>query len=271
MSGGALRLRAELGRLGAWPEACEERPRVDSTNAELRRLARAGAPPWSVLTALEQSAGRGRHGRHWHSPPGNLYLSVLLPPPADLARATLLPLLGGLACAEALDVFGVAACLKWPNDVLDPATERKLAGVLVEGAAVSGGLEHLVLGVGVNLIEDRATLPAGLRDRLGTARAASGDAPERLALAARLLTTLRRRHAEAELDAGQALRQGWRARSIGWWGRRVRVESGGERIEGIARGISEQGALVLELPGGERREVLSGEARELRSSGANRG
>jgi BirA family biotin operon repressor/biotin-[acetyl-CoA-carboxylase] ligase len=271
MSGGARLLRAELQGLGGWPAPCEERLRVSSTNSELRQRARAGAAPWSVLTAVEQTGGRGRHGRRWHSPPGNLYLSVLLPPPAEPARATLLPLLGGLACVEALADSGVAACLKWPNDVLDPDTGRKLAGVLVEGAATGGGLEHLVLGVGVNLIDDRAALPAGLRDRVAAARDGRGAAPERLALAARLLTTLRRLHAEAESDTGQTLRRRWRERSIGWWGSRVEVVSGEERVEGVALELSEQGALVLELADGSRREIVSGEARQLRASGAAHG
>lgn len=268
MSGGHARLRSELGRLGGWPAACEELTRVESTNAELRRRARDGAPPWTALTALEQTQGRGRHGRHWHSPPGNLYLSVLLPPPSSVGVATLLPLLGGLACAEALAGAGVEARLKWPNDVLDPASERKLAGVLVEGATGSAGLEHVVLGVGVNLVDDRAALPATLRDRVGAARDSQGRTPDRLALAARLLHEVRRLQAGLEDDAGASLRRLWRARSVDWWGRRVEVVSGAERIAGVARGLSDEGALVLELPGGERRHLVSGEARELRAPGS---
>jgi len=264
MTSGGLRLRAELQRLGGWPAPCEERATVGSTNDALREQARLGAPAWTALTALEQTGGKGRHGRLWHSPPGNLYLSVLLPPPSDPSAATLLPLMGGLACAEALLESGVAACLKWPNDVLDPGTERKLAGILVEGAASGGRLESVVLGVGVNLRVDRAALPAALRDRVAAACDARGEAPDRLALAARLLTTLRRLHAETQADAGGSLRRRWRARSVAWWGSRVEVVSGEDRIEGVAREISEQGALVLELPDGQRRAVVSGEARGLR-------
>lgn len=267
MSGGPSGLRSELGRLGGWPAPCEELGRVESTNAELRRRAREGAAPWSALTAIEQTHGRGRHGRFWHSPPGNLYLSVLLPPPSRLGVATLLPLLGGLACAEALSGAGVAACLKWPNDVLDPGSERKLAGVLVEGATGPAGLEHVVLGVGVNLADDRAALPASLRDRVAAARDGRGRTPDRIALAARLLHEIRRLHAGLESDAGAALRRQWRARSVDWWGRTVEVVSGGERIAGVACGLGDEGALVLELPGGERRHLVSGEARELRPPG----
>jgi BirA family biotin operon repressor/biotin-[acetyl-CoA-carboxylase] ligase len=221
-----------------------------------------------VLVAVEQTGGRGRHGRHWHSPPGGLYLSVLLPTPGDASRATLLPLLGGLATVEALGELGVAACLKWPNDVLSPDSERKLAGVLVEGVAGASGLENLVMGVGVNLVADPATLPAGIRDRLASARDARGQSPERLTLAARLLHALRRRHAEAERDAGASLRRAWREHSVPWWGRAVEVVSGDERVRGVARELAENGALIVELPDGRRRTLVSGEARELRVSEA---
>jgi len=266
MTGRAARLQSELARLGGWPAPCVELERVDSTNAELRRRVRAGAPPWSALVAGEQTEGRGRHGRTWHSPPGNLYLSVLLPAPAEASRASLRPLLGGLACAEALAAAGVPTCLKWPNDVLDPATERKLAGVLVEGTVGGAGLEYLVMGVGVNLIGGRAALPAALRDRVAVARDAGGATPERPALAASLLVGLRALHEQCERDGGADALQRWRARSVRWWGRPVEVTSGEERLVGVAHALAPDGALILELADGRRQAVVSGEARELRPS-----
>jgi len=259
---GETRLRAELERRGGWPGPVEHRPRVGSTNAELRRAAREVAPFWSVLTASTQTAGRGRHGRSWHSPEGHLYLSVLLPPPTRPERAGLVPLLGGLALAEALAGAGVATRLKWPNDVLD-SDGRKLAGILAEATSGEAGVESIVIGFGVNLVEDPA-LPAELRAAVGVARDAQGRAPDRDALAAALLVGLCALLAELDAGAVDALLARWRERAVDWWGREVEVGSGAERLRGIARDLDAAGALVIELEGGERRAVTSGEARELR-------
>jgi BirA family biotin operon repressor/biotin-[acetyl-CoA-carboxylase] ligase len=95
---GLRRLLAAAGQ--DWPAPIEHHPRLGSTNELLKERARAGAPEWSVVLAGEQTAGRGRQGRRWVSPPGNLYLSVLLRPP--LPRASLLPLAAGLAVASIL-------------------------------------------------------------------------------------------------------------------------------------------------------------------------
>src|SRR5262249_27130317 len=122
MTGGLV---DELRRRGhRWPAPVERHERLSSTSDRLKELARAGARAWRVALVAAQAAGGGRQGRAWASPPGGLYLSVLLRP--ALPQASLLPLAAGLAVAEAVDEFGVHAELKWPNDVL--ADGRKLAG-----------------------------------------------------------------------------------------------------------------------------------------------
>jgi BirA family biotin operon repressor/biotin-[acetyl-CoA-carboxylase] ligase len=130
--------------------------RVDSTNARARALAAAGAPHGTLVTAREQSAGRGRQGRVWSAPPGQALLCSLIvrEPPR------LLPMAAGAAVAF---VVGVDARIKWPNDVL--VDGRKVAGILVEARPQE---RWAVVGIGVNVAVSVAELPAELRDRAGT-------------------------------------------------------------------------------------------------------
>jgi BirA family biotin operon repressor/biotin-[acetyl-CoA-carboxylase] ligase len=125
---------------------------TESTNARARELAQAGAPHGTLVTAAEQTAGRGRQGRTWSAPPGRaLLMSLVL---RDWPR--LLPLAAAIAVAE---MAGEAARIKWPNDVqLDG---RKVAGILVEGRPQEG---WMVLGIGLNVAVRPQDLPAELRE-----------------------------------------------------------------------------------------------------------
>jgi BirA family biotin operon repressor/biotin-[acetyl-CoA-carboxylase] ligase len=130
--------------------------RIGSTNARARELAAAGVPHGTLVTAAEQSAGRGRQGRTWAAAPGRALLCsvVVRDPPA------LLPLVTGVAVAE---VVGPDAGLKWPNDVL--VSGRKVAGILVEGRPQEG---WAVVGIGLNVAVRIEDFPADLRSRAGT-------------------------------------------------------------------------------------------------------
>lgn len=233
---------------------------VSSTNDVLRGKAREGAPEWSVVLADAQSAGRGRRGRTWLSPPGNLYLSVLLRPRFEALGV--LPLIAGVALAEAAAEWGVEARLKWPNDVV--VGERKLAGVLAEAASSGGRVESVVLGIGMNLRLDPAAAPVELRAAITSVEHESGRAVSAADAADAVLCRLAVwYHALAREGAGPAI-EAWRERSVPWWGRPVEVVSGERRVAGIARDVDESGALVLEAKGGARIVVVSGEARALR-------
>src|SRR5260370_22021494 len=148
----ALR-RAALRPQGLWREI-EVVDRTGSTNADLLDRAMRGEPGGLILAAEEQSAGRGRMGRTWVSPPAALPFSLLVPPATvPPARRGWLPLLTGVAVAAAVtDVTGVKASLKWPNDVL--ADDAKLAGILAEAAAGA-----VVVGVGLNVSPAPSQLP----------------------------------------------------------------------------------------------------------------
>jgi len=251
-------LRAALAAEGlAWPEPVEWHASPGSTNDVLRERARDGAPAWTAIGADRQTAGRGRQGRAWLSETGNLYLSVLLRPAAEEAACvSLLPLVAGLAVAEAASRWGVAAQLKWPNDVL--AGGRKLAGILAEGTSSGSTLDHVVLGIGVNL----TAAPAELQSVATSVRELCGAAPSPPAAGAAVLGALRRLWKELMGGSPAVIVTRWRTRSVDWWGREVEVASGAGRVVGRAVGLDADGALLLATGSGTMR-VLSGEARAL--------
>jgi BirA family biotin operon repressor/biotin-[acetyl-CoA-carboxylase] ligase len=206
-----------------------------STNDRARELAAAGAPHGTLVTAAEQSAGRGRQGRTWSAPAGHaLLLSLVLrdAPP-------LLPLAAAVAVAE---VVGPQAQIKWPNDVqLDG---RKVAGILAEGRPQEG---WVVLGIGLNVAVRVEDLPAELHATAGTLGLDPQDVEPVLA---RLLRALEHALADdpaALLDAYRA-RDALNGRDVAW--------AGGS---GRAAGIDGAGRLVVELPDGGRTALEAGE------------
>lgn len=252
---------AALVRAGVPVAGLEWFAHIGSTNDRVRELARSGAPEWTVVLAAEQAGGRGREGRAWSSPPGGLYLSVLLRP--SPAAASRLPLAAGVAVADAVREHGVPARLKWPNDVL--VDDRKLAGILCESASGAGTIDWVALGIGVNVELDPATLPPELRGQTASLRAlgASCSLPE---AAASVLAALRVwydalvSHPESVIDA-------WRARSAAWWGKPVEVRTMSELFTGRAVDVDAEGALLVTTPDGQTRRVLSGDVVRLRRSG----
>jgi BirA family transcriptional regulator, biotin operon repressor / biotin---[acetyl-CoA-carboxylase] ligase len=241
----------------SWPAPVEHHEVLPSTSDRLKELAREGAPSWTVVIADEQTAGRGRQGRAWASPPGGLYLSVLVRPTS--AQASVLPLAAGVAVAEALEELGVGARLKWPNDVL--LDGRKLAGVLAEASSSASALDWVVLGIGVNL--DARALPDEVGG--GAAGVSPGGAAGvgRPALAAAVLARLTVWYDALEKRQASVV-AAWRERSVPWWGQPVEVGAGERVLRGLARDVDERGALLLEVENGAIVPVLAGEARALR-------
>jgi len=196
-----------------------------STNDLARELAFAGAPHGTLVTAAEQHAGRGRHGRRWHAPPASALLCSLVlrdPPP-------LLSLRAGIAVAEAI---GPGARLKWPNDVL--VDGRKAAGILVETRPRE---RWAVLGIGVNVAVDLAELPAQLARTAGTLGL---DRSAIEPLLGQLLVRLEDWLARAE----RTVLEGWRSRDA-----LLDLEVAWRGGAGIARGIDDAGSLLVESAG----------------------
>jgi BirA family biotin operon repressor/biotin-[acetyl-CoA-carboxylase] ligase len=206
-----------------------------STNDRARDLALAGAPHGTLVTAAEQSAGRGRQGRRWSAPRGvALLMSLVLREPHPL-----LPLAAAVAVAE---VAGEAARIKWPNDVL--LDGRKVAGILAEGRPQEG---WAVLGIGLNVAVRLEDLPPELRETAATLGLAPRDVD-------RVLRDLLEALEGALALEPEALLEAWRVRDA-LVGREVAWATG----RGHAAGIDGAGRLVVELPGGGRAELDAGE------------
>lgn len=168
--------------------------------------------------------------------------------------------MAGVAVSDTLGEFGLEARLKWPNDVLAGGDERKIAGILAEAASGAAGIEHVVLGIGVNLDFDPGP---ELRATATSVRHETGRAPALPEAAAALLAQLALWYDALALD-GQALLRAWRARSVPWWGEPVEVRAGGRALAGVLRELDRDGALVIEGGDGTLSRVISGEVARLR-------
>jgi BirA family transcriptional regulator, biotin operon repressor / biotin---[acetyl-CoA-carboxylase] ligase len=220
--------------------------RTESTNDRARELAAAGAPHGTIVTAAEQTAGRGRQGRTWTAPPGKALLYSALLRPLDERHATL-PLAVPLAvCAAAEELQpGIECRVKWPNDVwLD---ERKLAGVLIEARPQDG---WAVIGIGLNLSIATEEFPPELRET-----AASLFDPNASPLAPSQASKVLSRHLDDWVEADQAtVLSSWRNRDA-LRGREVSWDDG----SGVADGVDDRGFLLVLTPGGERVALGAGE------------
>jgi BirA family biotin operon repressor/biotin-[acetyl-CoA-carboxylase] ligase len=235
---------------------------VESTNLALRDLARSGAPEGTVVIAEEQTAGRGRFGKPWFSPPGvNLYLSTLLRPQILPREAPGFSFVGSLALADAIKTEGLSPTIKWPNDVL--VEGKKVAGILAECAAIGSRVDYVILGFGVNLNVTREALRAAL-GQSGRAAASlaelAGRELDRNAFAATLLNHLSAWVAIYRARGPAPLLAAWRDQDI-LTGRRVEVRGEGAAYTGRVLGVDREGYLVLRDPRGKRRRVLAGEIR----------
>jgi len=213
--------------------------RTGSTNDRARELALAGAPHGTLVTAAEQSAGRGRQGRSWSAPPHSaLLMSLVLRSPPRL-----LPLIAALAVCDAA---GEQARIKWPNDVVLARGQglAKLAGILAEGRPQEG---WAVLGIGLNVAMRVEDLPAELRGTAATMDLGREALEPTLAL---LLEALEHRMAQP----AQATLQAWRERDA-LRGRAIAWATG----RGRAEGVDGDGRLVVVLDDGARTALDAGE------------
>lgn len=224
---------------------------IGSTNDRGRELAEAGERDVVVL-ADRQTGGRGREGRSWSSPPGGIYLSIVLRPDLPPARTGLLTLAAAVATAEAVRAVGVEPVIKWPNDVLLAGDGRKLSGILTESATAGGAVEWAVVGIGVNANVDPAALPDGstsLLEHIGRVRRRDVVQP--------LLEAFDSRRADPE-----RIRTDWR-RHASTPGQRVRIETSGGAVVGRAIDIDDDGGLRVATDGGET-VVAAGDCEHLR-------
>jgi BirA family biotin operon repressor/biotin-[acetyl-CoA-carboxylase] ligase len=225
-----------------------------STNDDAAVAARNGAPEGTLIWARRQTKGRGRRGRAWVSPEGNLHLSIVLRPNVPPARAGELAFVAALAAAEACATLAVGADVrcKWPNDVL--VQGRKCAGLLIESSISGEALEWVVAGIGINLAAhpDDAEYPA---THLSAHAGRSITVEEGLAA---LASAFAGRYDEWRRSGFKPVRESWLARATGIGGPvRVRLES--SEFTGTFVGVDADGALIVALPEGGTRRVTAGD------------
>jgi BirA family transcriptional regulator, biotin operon repressor / biotin---[acetyl-CoA-carboxylase] ligase len=230
---------------------------IGSTNDEAARLAAQGARHGTLIVADEQTAGRGRQGRRWVTPPGAaIAMSVILrPEKLQPHQALALNVAGALAVAEATGELGCETLIKWPNDVL--LAGRKVAGVLAEGVWLGERPDHVVIGIGIN-IKTGSAPPDDQVDFPATCLEAGGLNVDRIELILRVLDRL-----------GARLEQPDTPRLIEAWERRlafrqqlIELETARGRLQGILLGLTAGGELRLQQPGGA--ITIIGETARLR-------
>jgi BirA family biotin operon repressor/biotin-[acetyl-CoA-carboxylase] ligase len=229
---------------------------VSSTNDVAARLAEQGAAEGCVVVAEAQSAGRGRQGRVWASPPGaGLYVSAVLRP--DAAIAPLLTLAAGVAIVEGIAMAsGLRASLKWPNDVF--VDRRKLAGILAEAGTAAGGRGHVVLGFGINLVP--AAFPPDIAARATSVEGELGRPIDPGLLLSACLAQLASRYGDLQEGRAASVLEVWRQHAAPMLRRRVECDIGERRARGVAEDIDDAGALLVRTDAGVVR-VISGEVR----------
>lgn len=258
----AAALRATAGRRGAFGEPLHFFTETGSTNDVAATLAERGAAEGTTVVASSQTAGRGRLGRGWFSPPGaGLYVSVVFRNPRAVP---LLTIAGGVAVADGIRAAtGLPVGLKWPNDVivesgLAPVRRRKIAGVLAEASSGAEGVQHVVLGFGINLRP--AAYPPEIAGRASSIETELGRVPDAAAVLAETLCALAAYSEAVHAGDGGSLLERWRALAPSARGTTVRWDAPDGERTGVTDGIDESGALLVRT-GGRVERIISGEVR----------
>lgn len=244
-----------MTRLGSTVLRFESLP---STNDLAREMAQSGEGEGLAILARQQTAGRGRQGRSWSSPPGEgLYVSLVLRPDIKPVDSPVITLAAAVAVAETLEQdYRISPDIKWPNDVL--ARGRKICGILVESAIEANKLLYAIMGIGVNL--GQREFPHELKETATSLLIESGQLVTPDEFLKPLLERLEYWYRQATAQPSEVIAR-WEAMSSYAHNCVVRVESSDSIIEGTTRGLTAKGALVIEMSGGEKREIVSGEVK----------
>jgi BirA family transcriptional regulator, biotin operon repressor / biotin---[acetyl-CoA-carboxylase] ligase len=254
-----LSRKAILGLHSPLARVVEVHEALASTQERARELARAGTPHGTLVVAGVQKGGRGRLGRHWGSPQGGLWMSLVLRPGLEAGFASRITQTAAVGVAVALWEIGVEARIKWPNDLL--VGGKKICGILAESGVGQGGrLEYAILGIGMNANLDPSDL--GVMDReVTTIRYELGRDVDPLLLLRDILLNLDA--ALGRIEEFETVLDEWRNLNC-TLGERVRVRRLGETIEGRAIDLTPEGALLLATTGGTV-ELFEGEIEQLSS------
>jgi BirA family transcriptional regulator, biotin operon repressor / biotin---[acetyl-CoA-carboxylase] ligase len=235
-----------------WADQLHVFDTLSSSNDEALECARTGAPHGTVIVALHQTAGRGRQGRVWASPSGDsLCLSVLLRAPSPIP--TFLTMKAGLAVHRSLTALtGLPLHIKWPNDILWES--KKLCGILCEGGLHAQHGHFMVIGIGINLNQERTNFPTELRDSATSLRLLTGDSWSLTSTGVDLLFTL-----EAVLnESWQDVLTAWKSHCISLGGP-VRISTPQGMLHGTLVDVDDTGAILLQSADGGVTRLVSAE------------
>jgi len=250
---------AERGHFGARLHYAAE---VGSTNDLAAAAADRGEPEGTTFVAGAQTAGRGRLGRSWFSPPdAGLYMSTIV---RRVSLAPWITLAGGVAVADGIRAAtALPVEIKWPNDIVAVGgagfrARRKIAGILAEASSGPEGVSHVIVGVGINLRP--AAFPPELADRAGAIETELGRAADAGQVLAQVLAALHRTLDELQTSGPPPLFAQWLALSPSAYGAPIEWDAGSTTATGTTAGLAEDGALLARTPAGLQR-IVSGEVR----------
>jgi len=234
--------------------------KIDSTNTVALRLGHAGEPHGAIVLAEEQTAGRGRVGRSWHSEKtSGIYLTVLLRPPIGPVDAPLITLLAGLAAYDAvIEQTGFPPDLRWPNDLL--LHGKKFCGILTEMHAEPDHVHFVIVGIGINV--NHARMPEELTPIATSLRMEGGRNYSRLELLVRLLRCLDRYYNQFLAEGPEPILNRFAEVSSYARGKRVRISTATETYVGTTAGLEPNGLLRVEREDGRTQVVISGDVAE---------
>jgi BirA family biotin operon repressor/biotin-[acetyl-CoA-carboxylase] ligase len=203
-----------------------------------------------------QTSGKGRLGRKWISPKGNLFFSVVLRPNIPIHKAPLITLMGAVAVAEAIrTTCGLEAGIKWPNDIL--ISGKKVSGLLTEMSAEQDRIRHIVLGIGMDVNMEMSELPPDVYRLTTTLAAEVGAKINRTALLQQVLRDLERWYQKFLGNEKDVLNE-WKKLNM-TVGNRITVSGAGEALDGLAQGVDSDGRLIVRLDDGAIRTVAAGD------------
>jgi BirA family transcriptional regulator, biotin operon repressor / biotin---[acetyl-CoA-carboxylase] ligase len=236
--------------------------RTDSTNRVAFELGHAGEPEGTVVIAEEQTAGRGRAGRAWHSERATgIYVTVLLRPRLAPVQAPLLTMMAGISARDAVAaVTGLPVDVKWPNDLL--INGKKVGGILTEMHAEPNLVKFVIVGIGLNVNQQQ--FPAELRAVATSLRAETGKPQSRLEILVRLLREFERGYQEMLHEGSASVVRRFEEVSSYARGKKVRVVTGAETFNGITAGLTPEGLLRVARSDGTVFTVIAGDVSELR-------
>lgn len=252
-------------RLGRFGRPLHYYRSLGSSNDVALAFAAAGAPEGTVVVAGMQTAGRGRRGREWFSPPGaGLYTSIVFRPgewhrERHGSASSSLTLMAGVALADAIRAStGLATEIKWPNDLL--VDGRKLAGILAEASGSAPPFDHIVVGLGVNLT--RAAYPHEIASRATSIEHELGRLPDRGLVLAETLAAMSSSHEALIEGRFDAILSRWREWSPSSRGASVEWTTPAGAMRGTTAGIDDRGALLVRTAGGIE-TIVGGEVKWL--------